>query len=80
MPIASTLAFVKNQLDGLPMPGGLPNMAAYITPPEPERGGPDPTAYVWPTDGHESRQPARHRPAQHRPRYPGRIQADQPHG
>ena len=51
MPIASTLAFVKNQLDGLPMPGGMPNMAAYITPPDPNVEAQDPTAYVWPTTG-----------------------------
>ena len=56
MPIASTLAWVKDLLDGLPMPGGCQNMAAYITPPGPERRGPVPTAYVWPTDGHESRE------------------------
>ena len=56
MPIASTLAFVKNQLDGLPMPGAIPNMAAYITPPDPNVEATTPTAYVWPTTGHESRQ------------------------
>ena len=56
MPIASTLAFVKKQLDGLPMPGGIPNMAAYITPPDPNVEAQYPTAYVWPTTGHESRQ------------------------
>ena len=49
------MLFVKNQLDGIPMPGGVPNMAAYITPPDPNVEATIPTAYVWPTDGHESR-------------------------
>ena len=56
MPIASTLAYVKGVLDQLPMPGGAPNMAAYITPPDPNVEGEIPTAYVWPTDGMESRE------------------------
>ena len=55
MPIASTLGYVKGLLDNLPMPGGAPNMAAYITPPDPNVQAEIPTAYVWPTEGHESR-------------------------
>ena len=40
MPIASTLAWVKGVLNGLPMPGiNTPAMVAYITPPGPERRG-----------------------------------------
>jgi hypothetical protein len=57
MPIASTLAVVKNLLVDLPMPGGLPDMAAYITPPDPNTETQIPTAYVWPTEGDESRNP-----------------------
>jgi hypothetical protein len=55
MPIASTLAYVKGLLVDLPMPAGLPAMAAYITPPDPNEETQIPTAYVWPTDGEESR-------------------------
>lgn len=55
MPIASTLSVVKNLLVDLPMPGGLPDMAAYITPPDPNTETQIPTAYVWPTEGEESR-------------------------
>ena len=57
MPIASTLAVVKGLLAGLAMPGGLPEMAAYITPLDPNTETQIPTAYVWPTDGDESRDP-----------------------
>lgn len=57
MPIASTLAFVKGLLNNLPMPGGAPDMAAYIMPPDPNVEAEIPTAYVWPTDGEESRNP-----------------------
>jgi hypothetical protein len=38
------------------MPGiNTPNMVAYITPPDPNVEAATPTAYVWPTDGRESR-------------------------
>jgi hypothetical protein len=57
MPIAGTLSVVKGLLVGLPMPPGLPNMAACITPPDPNTETQVPTAYVWPTDGDESRDP-----------------------
>ena len=59
MPIASVLAFTKGILDNLPMPGGAPNMAAYITPLDPNVEAQIPTAYVWPTTGHESRNPGK---------------------
>lgn len=39
------------------MPGGLPNMACYITPPDPNVEGGIPTSYVWPADFDESRNP-----------------------
>jgi hypothetical protein len=57
MPIASTLAWVKGQVNGLAMPGiNTPSMVAYITPPDPNDEAQYPTAYVWPTDGRESRE------------------------
>jgi len=59
VPIASTLAYVKGLLDGLPMPGSLPVMAAYITPPDPNVDTDIPAAYVWPTDGDENRDSAK---------------------
>jgi len=55
MPIASTLAYVQGLLVSLPMPGGLPDMNAYITPPDPNVETDIPTAYVWPTEGDEDR-------------------------
>lgn len=55
MPITSSLSYIKGLLDGLAMPGQLPSMAAYITPPDPNVETDIPTAYVWPTDGDESR-------------------------
>jgi hypothetical protein len=55
MPIASSLSYIKGLLDGLAMPGQLPSMNAYITPPDPNTETQIPTAYVWPTEGDESR-------------------------
>lgn len=59
MPIASTCQHIKSLLDGLPMPGGVPDMVAYITPPDPNVEAQIPVAYVWPPDGDESRNPAK---------------------
>ena len=55
MPIASTLSYVKGLLASLPMPGELPPMNAYITPPDPNVEADIPTAYVWPSEGDENR-------------------------
>lgn len=55
MPIASTLSYIKGLLVSLPMPGGLPDMAAYITPPDPNTETQIPTSYVWPSEGDEDR-------------------------
>jgi hypothetical protein len=55
LPIAAACAFVKSVLNNLAMPGGLPNMAAYIMPPDPNVEAEIPTAYVWPTKGREGR-------------------------
>jgi len=56
VPIASTTSWFKQLLDGLAMPGGLPNMAAYVNPPDPNDEGGIPTAYVWAPDFDESRE------------------------
>ena len=58
MPIASTQAYIQSLLDGLPMPGNAPDMVAFITPPDPNVEAGPPTAYIWPVDGNESRNPA----------------------
>jgi hypothetical protein len=58
MPVAAVTLYVKSLLDGLPMPG--PNalaMQAFITPPDPNTETQMATAYIWPTDGHETRNP-----------------------
>ncbi|MGH8921017.1 MAG: hypothetical protein ACRD0H_22240 [Actinomycetes bacterium] len=52
MPIAAAISFVKGLLDGLPMPGGgTPNLAAYITPLDPNVESDIPTCYVYPIPG-----------------------------
>jgi hypothetical protein len=59
LPITSTLQYLKAQLNGLAMPGGIPNMAAYITPPDPNVEADIPTCYIWPTKGREQRESGR---------------------
>ncbi len=39
------------------MPNGGYNLKAYITPPDPNDEAEFPTAYIWPTDGDETRDP-----------------------
>ena len=47
MPLYSVQAYVKNMLDGTPMPPGVPGpLTAYITPPVAEKIS-APRAYVW---------------------------------
>jgi hypothetical protein len=57
LPIAAACAYVKSILNGLAMPGGLDPMVAYIMPPDPNVEAQFATAYVWPTEGDESRNP-----------------------
>jgi hypothetical protein len=57
MPIASTLQYLQGLLDGLPMPETCPPMAAYVDPPDPNTETDIPTAYVWPTNFGEDRDP-----------------------
>lgn len=46
MPLSSVQQYIQKQLDGLPMPAGMPNLEAYITPPTVEDID-GPRAYVW---------------------------------
>lgn len=55
MGIAATTAYVKSLLNGIPMPGGAPDMAAYIDAPDPNTETEIPAAYIWPALVDESR-------------------------
>jgi hypothetical protein len=55
VPINSAQVYIQGLLNGLPLPGGIPNLAAYITPPDPNVEAEVPTVYVWPATGDESR-------------------------
>jgi hypothetical protein len=55
VPINSVQTYLQQLLNGLPLPYSLPSLAAYITPPDPNVEAEVPTAYVWPSDGEESR-------------------------
>lgn len=57
MPIASCMAFIQGLLKDLPMPGGAPNLAAFITPLDPDTESDIPTCYVYPLPGTEKRDP-----------------------
>lgn len=55
MPIVTVQSFMLSLLDGLDMPYGKPAANAYITPPDPRVQARVPAIYIWPSDGHESR-------------------------
>ena len=55
MPIASVNAFVKSLLDDIGMPAGLPAMAAYLNPPDPNVEASFPSAYILSAAGPEKR-------------------------
>lgn len=59
MPINSVQVYIQQLLDNLVMPGRAGNLRVYITPPDPNEETDLPTAYVWPADGYESRNPQR---------------------
>lgn len=59
MPINSVQVYIQNLIDGLLMPGSAGKLRAYITPPDPNVEAEIPTAYIWPSDGDESRDPAK---------------------
>lgn len=58
MPIVSVQNAILNILNDLPMPNGNYRLEAYITPPDPETDYSNPHAFIWPTTGKESRNPA----------------------
>lgn len=55
MPVNSVLSYIRVTLDTLPLPGGVPSLACWITPPDPNTDAEIPVAYVWPSSGRESR-------------------------
>lgn len=55
MPIAAAITFLKGLLDGIGMPAGTPDLAAYITPPDPNVESQFPTCYIMQADGPEQR-------------------------
>ena len=55
MTIGATQLAIQRLIDQLPLYGGIPPLAAYITPPDPNTEAEVPTAYVWPSRGEESR-------------------------
>lgn len=57
MPLVTVQSWIKSLLDELVLPGIVQEpLAAYIAPPDPNDEGPTPTAYIWPSGGHEFRQ------------------------
>jgi hypothetical protein len=55
LPIASCHAFLKGLLDDIGMPAGLPAMAAYLNPPDPNVESEFPSAYILSASGPEKR-------------------------
>ena len=60
MSLNTAQQYIQSLLDDLPLPGdGTANLSAVITPPDPNvETAAVPTAYIWPTRGIESRNPA----------------------
>lgn len=57
MSIVAVQQFLLSLLDDLPMPNGVPNANAYVTPPDPRVNAKVPAIYIWPSDGDENRSP-----------------------
>jgi len=55
MTINATQVWIQQYINQLPLPGGIPPLTAYITPPDPNDEADIPAAYVWPSTGDESR-------------------------
>ena len=55
MSIVAVQSFLLNLLNGLPMPYGMPDATAFITPPDPRIQTSIPAIYIWPADGDENR-------------------------
>jgi hypothetical protein len=64
MPVMSTLAVVKDLLDGVTVPGNAgKRIEAFINPPDPETNQVNPHAYVWAARGPENRNSGKRNPA-----------------
>lgn len=59
MPINSVQLYIQDLLNGLIMPGQAGQLAAFITPLDPDEDTAIPRAFIWPSDGDESRDPAK---------------------
>lgn len=57
MSIVAVQQFLLSLLDDLPMPNGVLNANAYVTPPDPRVNAKVPAIYIWPSDGDENRSP-----------------------
>ena len=55
MSIVAVQSFILSLLNGLPMPYGVSNAQAYITPPDPRVKAKVPAIYIWPAEGRENR-------------------------
>lgn len=55
MGVVVAQSFLLSLLDGLPMPYGIADAQAFITPPDPRIQTSIPALYIWPADGEENR-------------------------
>ena len=55
MPVASCMAFIEDLLDGIGMPAGIEDLAAYLDPPDPNVEAANPTAIILDASGPEKR-------------------------
>ena len=55
MSLVTVQSYLLSLLDQLPMPYGIENADAHITPPDPRIEAEVPAIYIWPSDGDESR-------------------------
>jgi len=51
MPVASTVAYVRDLLNGQSLPGGGGRLDAFVAPPDPKTDSTNPAAYVWMSRG-----------------------------
>lgn len=51
MPVSSTVAFVRDLLDGANLPGQGGRLEAFVSPPDPKEDSRNPAAYVWMSKG-----------------------------
>lgn len=55
MPVASTVAYVRDLLDGQNLPGQGGRLDAFVSPPDPKVDSRNPAAYVWMSKGSTKR-------------------------